>query len=513
MTSPDTEREFRETAAGLIQGLRALWSNSAFKVGRGRSSPATVTTEASPAATRLPITGRPIRGSAGVKVTATEYESSSWGGEPRLHDVVSDTLLRVSITSREEDKALDELRGAYSSLVTMALSHSVLARILYESRGFKHHEPEQIEALIEPDRDKAAEAVSFALIPVVEDALSDAGLEWERVREFDDWDRAAENLFGSLKELAGRTHYEYEVTAFLNGPLLDQHEPVIIGNLPNSEIVIQLSYATDASLRRGRHEGFSLGVEEFPLALRQANTTISFSAWIPIDASVDFFLSTYPYGVYHCLPVLDVLRLVHDGDIGIGALRVSPKSRYTPMIRRTYAWDFEPDAAPYLTRRMAYGEPTAIKDLYTKYSGGINQKGFDVAIRRFRESYERYQPNDPERLLDISIAFEALLLNDNVDKELSFRLSLRGARWLYIEQQERKNAFETLQQLYGIRSKIAHGASLESLKARDQAIVKRLLDSAPRLLRYALRTSIQGGGPSALDDKLLQDWWRSIELG
>jgi hypothetical protein len=219
-----TISRFRDASFELISSLRTVWSDTSFRVSRGRSSPPTVTTEASSSNSRLPLTRRLIRGAPGVKVTATEY-TSSWNGQPRLHDAVSDTLVRASLGTGDQAEGLGQVQEAYSSLVERVLSDQKLAQILYESRGFKHYEPAEVEAVIAARDEQAREAMSFAVIPVVEDALNGAGLQWEQLQNFDGWNRAAEILSATLEAISQRTHHEYAVTAYLNGPLLDQHEP------------------------------------------------------------------------------------------------------------------------------------------------------------------------------------------------------------------------------------------------------------------------------------------------
>jgi hypothetical protein len=231
----------------------------------------------------------------------------------------------------------------------------------------------------------------------------------------------------------------------------------------------------------------------------------------------------HPWAAEVVANVMDVLRIVHGGDIGVGALRVVPRSRHTPHIRRTYAWDYEPEVTPYLARRTAYGLPPAeslapsevddIRRLLPKHLLGVQQKGLGVALQRFRDSYERHSPEDPQRLLDVAIAFEALLLNDGPDKELSYRLRLRGARWLHGAPEARRATFQLLRDLYGVRSQIAHGETLASLGLADRRRLAAVLRDAPVLLRQALRHSLEGRGPEGLEGEALQAWWRGIELG
>ena len=137
-------------------------------------------------------------------------------------------------------------------------------------------------------------------------------------------------------------------------------------------------------------------------------------------------------------------------------------------------WDLQESGAVFTPRRGVFGTPSdtplvgpalaSVRRLLSPHLGDVDIDGFNVAIRRFRDTYERYWPGDPEVLLDSTIVLEALFLGDQNHKELRHRLSLRIARFLSAEVAGRKKLAKTVKELYDMRSKIAHGTTLASLR-------------------------------------------------
>ena len=126
--------------------------------------------------------------------------------------------------------------------------------------------------------------------------------------------------------------------------------------------------------------------------------------------------------------------MIRDEDIGVNALHIFPVDDFTPHIRN-YERSYQPDLAMFYPKRFHFHnekiEPLQIEDfrsfheilpnyldLLVNPNSRKSIQGFGVAIRRFRSIYERYLPDDPERLLDIAFAFEAIFLNDGDNKEL-----------------------------------------------------------------------------------------------
>lgn len=94
-------------------------------------------------------------------------------------------------------------------------------------------------------------------------------------------------------------------------------------------------------------------------------------------------------------------------------------------------------------------------DRYLALKGKLGSR-LDLALRRLRSAYGRVDEED--QLLDLSIAFEALLGDDK--NELSFRYGLRGALLLGSGPEERRRIRTAIKTMYALRSKIVHGGTV-----------------------------------------------------
>jgi hypothetical protein len=83
-----------------------------------------------------------------------------------------------------------------------------------------------------------------------------------------------------------------------------------------------------------------------------------------------------------------------------------------------------------------------------------------VAIDRFTNGLDRKTADDS--VIDLSICLEALLLSGVGNEEdrgnISYRFALHGARLLAEDIAGRKPIYRMLKAVYGVRSKIVHGA-------------------------------------------------------
>jgi hypothetical protein len=108
------------------------------------------------------------------------------------------------------------------------------------------------------------------------------------------------------------------------------------------------------------------------------------------------------------------------------------------------------------------------------------ERRIQVALRRFNMAYERRIPED--KLLDMVVAFEALLLTNAM--ELSLRLSMSVANLLK-EERDRKTVFDTMRKAYNHRSGIVHGEAIDGGELASS--VREVED----LLRDSLRTVLK----------------------
>ena len=278
-----------------------------------------------------------------------------------------------------------------------------------------------------------------------------------------------------------------------------------------------IQYATDELLSK-------LYNNNRDVKLDSINTAVKYKQKIHVNATSEHYLNVFVIAAMITDDLVNCLRLVRDEDIGVIALEMFPVDDFTPHIRKTYEQDYQPELSIFIPKRfyfqtkqtepLSQEELNVISRLISSYKVH-NTKGLDVAIKRLRASYERYFSDDPERLLDIAFAFEAIFLNDGDNKDLSYRLALRAARLLGKTLKERHEIFNSVKNLYNFRSKIAHGETLDTIKSKNVADkLQQVLTRAPRILKDAIIEMILGNAPRGLQDpKKIGEWWRNLELG
>jgi hypothetical protein len=96
----------------------------------------------------------------------------------------------------------------------------------------------------------------------------------------------------------------------------------------------------------------------------------------------------------------------------------------------------------------------------------LREEAMALACRRLGEAEQRTRPHDA--IIDAVIGMEAILLagieSGNRKGELSFRFSLNYA--MRFSPTERRNAYRLARDLYGLRSTIAPGGSIDALKLK-----------------------------------------------
>lgn len=102
-----------------------------------------------------------------------------------------------------------------------------------------------------------------------------------------------------------------------------------------------------------------------------------------------------------------------------------------------------------------------------------------VALRRIDLMVEQERKTD--RVLDLCIILEALFQLGNEQQELSYRLSLRTAHFLGGTKPERLRTFDTVRDGYGLRSKIAHGATASGSETTTQEKLEHVVFDALKL--------------------------------
>lgn len=508
----------------VTREIEALWTMTGYRADGYRYRRDEVRTEVETGAPLLSKTRRPVRGTIGVNVATHEKQKDD--------RELTDEMLRSAMLdstpswrSESEPEREQDVRGRIERYVS-DLSQE-FARIpnlnerIFDAQGFKHFEAHELASQLTEERDARYQRITTALFiaDVLAEELVSAGFDPTVRSPFAGWESVTQCAAEQMFSLATREFNCYEVCIFLNAPLIDEETPFEIGKVSGerSEVQIYIGYASDELL-----EKFNASRRDAQLS--RINTVISFRYKVRVEAPVDSYLQVYVIGARVAEQVVDCLRLVRNEDIGVLALEVFPTENFTPLIRKTYEQQYQPDLALFVPKRFSFqvesGTPLnedelrELRSLFSSYSDVDVVPGLWVALRRFRSSCERYERSDPERLLDIAFSFEAIFLNDGENKELSYRLSSRVARFLGDSLERRLEIFDTVKMLYNLRSKIAHGETLDKMKKSDAEKVSQVLDRAPRILTEALKAMVMGKGPSSLkSSEVLSNWWKRIELG
>lgn len=153
---------------------------------------------------------------------------------------------------------------------------------------------------------------------------------------------------------------------------------------------------------------------------------------------------------------LTALRLYKRGAVAHQRLVIDWAS-WTPF--RTEIFQLTMPASQPLGARyqLTKDEAKGFVDFWQWYRKALETRRprIDTAIRRFNDIYDRMRLDD--RLIDLAIVIEALLLDGGVRQELSYRAALRGAVLLGQDVASRKAIFRRLRDAYNARSKIVHG--------------------------------------------------------
>lgn len=101
---------------------------------------------------------------------------------------------------------------------------------------------------------------------------------------------------------------------------------------------------------------------------------------------------------------------------------------------------------------------------------GQVRRQLDLAAERL--ALARRRAGDADRAIDISIALEALL-GDTKKFDMTYKLSLRAARLLSDERNERIKIRNTVKEFYSLRSRIVHG-QVPTLKRNEADTIKEV---------------------------------------
>jgi len=538
----DSYADIADALRHYAETLHAAWAHPSFAYETSTyrsSSPynkVIVTQPEGDAATRLPQTGRLVRGAQGVTVEAIDAgRSDTLTAGSALH--------RASAKWRQHPPLTDEEAAVVQSVkdaevgVTDAMSEvAALRERSYDIGGFKNYDMEEVRRRLATEKPTPGTPLAHfhryglntALYRSMVSAMEEADFDPQTPDAFNDWEPVIVQAVASLRRLAERETWTYDVVALLNAPTVDHPDSVelVETSLGGQVVTVMLEAATDDLLTQVQHREYNLTGVGRGIATAPINAALRYRVQVPVDASMQDYVGVLERGADLFTRVVDVLRLVREDDLGIVGVESFAIEPEAPTIRHHYDVGHNPTYASVTPRRSYFflesAAPLSDDDLgklrraLPPYLSGAHAvQGLDVAIRRHRDSRERHRPGEPESLLDLAIALEALLLNDSASGhgELGYRLALRAARLVGGPVDVRKDMFSGVRDLYAARSKLAHGQTLDTMKERDARRVRDALGLAPPLLQLLLLRFLTGAGPSGLRDQALADWWRNVELG
>ena len=525
-----SRQEIQTLLVELCREIESLWKISGYKsYGSNTNEKTYVLTHIHQEAIVLPISKFPVRGVSGVEVKihkSTEDQRNLIFS--RFTNALFGDLEWRMVYQNNKDYGETKIRihNCEERLFRKFFATPNLLERLSESSGSKYYEPSELTEKIKDEISCKSEdspdniyetgrfrgrshfiSVFLVLAEILANEFYEQGFEPQKQLSFEEWNEIALRVTEKLYSIAEKTYNEYEIVVFLNSPSIDEKASFQLNDK------LSIEYATDDLLSK-------LHKYNKDVRLGCINTAVKYKIAIEVNASVEQYLCTYITGAKLADTIVDCLRLIRDEDIGVIALEIFPIDDFTPHIRKTYEEYYQSELAIFVPRRFyfqtEYKKPLSEQEIYifcnllSSYSEIQKVKGLNVAIQRFCSSCERYLPNEPERLLDVAIALEAIFLNDDDTKELTYRLSLRAARLLGKTLEERREIFSVIKQLYKFRSKIAHGEVLE--QSSDK--LKQVLIRSPRILKDAIIEMILGNAPRGLQNSTkIGEWWRDLELG
>lgn len=505
----------------LCNALRDLWVLDSFREPyrinhRGQRAKTTVDSDLN----LTPAAKNPIRGCSGVEVEISEDNSINSIKRNTYSILISQTRPESYQTQAVQD-ALKKVNQAIEKIGILVDNDSKLSYRLYGAIGYKSFSQKDFLEMQKKENWNPEIAYFLSIADLLSSELTVHGFKPEERSKFSKWHDVIENSAQKLHKLRLEENYHYEVHIFLNGPLLDIKKDVLIANLllDNYPLEISLGYATDEIIT-------SLVENDKHPAIERINTVIKYKVNIPIEAGEESYLIQYHNASLLAQILLDSLRLCRPlDDIGVLAIEVLPLSFSAPRIRKTWAGQFHDELARFEPKRFDFSpaSPFPLTSLEIEKVKSIvqlmlpskdSQWNLEYALRRFRNSTERYSVDDSERLLEYAIALESLYLNDNSGNrgELTYRLSLRAARFLEQNLEKRKEIFFAVNKLYGFRSRIAHGEDISRLKRqKDNDDLKQILKVIPAIVAESIirLMAVREENPAMN----ISDFWREIELG
>ncbi len=176
--------------------------------------------------------------------------------------------------------------------------------------------------------------------------------------------------------------------------------------------------------------------------------------------------------------IVTSFRLLKPGKISCSMMRTIPAIQVPSLPSSGSSREPVPSwGSKYLLRR---GEESTLAEVWQQLENRDFNKPdpVNVALRRFNFSVERSQVED--KMIDLMIAFEALLLNE--EGSPTHKLALRFAKLLGNTFEERMTLYKEMKGFYKIRSKIVHGESTRTDEQVVLGVEERLRSSVRSVL-------------------------------
>jgi hypothetical protein len=157
----------------------------------------------------------------------------------------------------------------------------------------------------------------------------------------------------------------------------------------------------------------------------------------------------------------------------------------------------QPLTSPFAIRSTLDASATShLPQLYAALEMLLEDAVLQLALRRLFTASER--ANLEDRLIDSWIAFEALFARDALT-ELSFRASLRIARYLGTSRAQREELRAGLKRAYEWRSKLVHGGDPSTARVSKIGTLEDAVVLCERTLRAVLAKVVLDGSTPDLD--------------
>ena len=456
------------------------------------------------------IDGLLIRTEDTIKIT--EYESK----KNELFEFIHNKIVKPDDYYQKYQHDIFELQQSLlqtiNNISRIYGKNIKLCHLIYNSIGYVTYDYEEAYQVHEKSDSKA-----FFLEWFLRDIL-DSFLRKNKILDYNsflnfnvrDWINYHNNV---VDKLINRSVYRYRACIYLNAPFCTSKngEKFIRLEIKNKIYQLFAKYASDEEINSIELDNSKRSLLKF------INTVIYYDITIPIKANVNEFEEIYVAAEGLTKELLTWLRLIYDFEVGVFCIKIIANGTFTPKLRGTYNFAFNNDYSTYFPKRYLFyssyetvlSNKREISILKKVINSSNKIKGFDVAIRRLNSFIDGFYQNDFQRLLDLTIAFESIYLNDQESKsELSLRLCIRASRFLRKEFDERLKVYAIIHDLYKYRSEIAHGDKQDGFSSKDLLRLKEINQIAPILLRESLI--------KLLLNKPVTNWiyfWKRITLG